>query len=351
MGDWKRLAGFGVATVCVVASLFLPWWSNALPYGGSIEVTLRHIEVCMAGTCETGDAGGAYGIISTMTFAWGCCVAVMMISGGVLPALSGEATKARAVIASVIYLGLVPLTSASMPEYAEMLVGGKTIWFWCGVFGPIIGLSTPFFASLGKGKLGEGRTYIPVKRVEPISNPTPTPPPPSDVAPPSRTRAPSRAPRSISLQPDDVLDVSAASAAQQPPPRRGDVRFAVSSAELREDALVAVADGRRREIPWSSLGAMLARELRGGAEPVLMVDLIAPGGPPVRLLGTTELQIGGAAASSDGGDRLRRALAFARAMNPQIELEGATADFLYKKEALPSWDADELARYDARYAR
>ncbi len=133
----------------------------------------------------------------------------------------------------------------------------------------------------------------------------------------------------------------------------GGVRFAIARAELREDALVVQdEEGHERVVPWTELGGALARELTGPpfAADALLVDLVPRRGAPLRFVATTSLVFAAAAAGgASPRDDLRRVLAFARAMHPGLEIEEATADFLYKRDPLPAWSADDLDRYDARY--
>jgi len=132
---------------------------------------------------------------------------------------------------------------------------------------------------------------------------------------------------------------------------RGRIRFVIASAEVREDALVAISeDGRSRQVRWSQLGGAIARELEGSPK-VLLVDLVPGNTTPLRFLATSRLTFASGKEVGDARDGLRRLLAFARAMHPEIELEAATTDFLYKRTDLPTWSLDDLDRYDARYAR
>ncbi|MCB9564708.1 MAG: hypothetical protein H6708_30345 [Kofleriaceae bacterium] len=140
---------------------------------------------------------------------------------------------------------------------------------------------------------------------------------------------------------DDIADAPASG-----------VRFAAARAELGEASLVVVSEaGERRELAWADLAAALARDLTGApfAPGTTMVDLLPRQGAPVRLLTSTRLQIPGTAPPGTPLDDLRRALALCRAMQPDLQLEDATADFVYRREALPPWTAADLASYDRRY--
>jgi hypothetical protein len=348
MGNILKLIGFGLAIVGIGLSLALPWWHSDLFGQGTIDITLRKAEICATGgDCHSVPAGGMYGIIAMMTMAYGAVALIMITLGGFVPALAGDSTRPMAVIGGIVYLMLAGFTygSLDLPDEVMMGLDLHTTWaFKVGIVGAALAMCAPLFGYLEPKRKPEA--YRPpeprpdrpgrISSLPPIGEPGPLP---------ERTRAPSRAP----LAPI-AIDLEGPATPEPAAATRSALRFAIASADVREDVLVAVGeDGARRQISWNELGGALARELVA-PHLTLLVDLVPAGTAPLRFVNTTTLTFSsGGKDRGDPRDGLRRLLAFARAMHPEIELEAATTDFLYKRSDLPVWTSDDLDRYDARY--
>jgi hypothetical protein len=149
-------------------------------------------------------------------------------------------------------------------------------------------------------------------------------------------------------RPPEVAAPAAPAPAVPAPAAPAPVPRALASAQVRDDALIAVdADGGRRQIRWEDLGGAIARELSGEAS--LLVDLVPRGAAPLRFVADTRITLAAGDPAADPRERLRRLIVLARTMNPGIELEAATATFVDGGEPPPAWTRDDLARYDARY--
>lgn len=334
MGDWKRTILFALAIVGLAASLLMPWW-RAEFIGSSIEVTLREIEVCSQGICATVKAPGSYGIVGMMAFVYGWIAVLALILGGLVPSLTGENTKARAYAAAILYPGVAGMAYITLdfpPELARLINLQSTWWFWIGLGSSALVLASPMLRLL---------------------EPRRAPPPPlyklpiADGLPEARALPARRAPVNAISLPGQEPPVAAPTLVE-----RSGLRFALSTSEAHAAALLTVGeDGRIRELPWSRIGGALARELtvQPRLDDALLVDLIPRGEPPLRFLATTRIQFPGAEPAV-GRDAMRRLLAYARAMNPELQVETSTADFLYKRTELPAWSPTELADYDSRYS-
>jgi hypothetical protein len=353
MGDWKRTVGFAVAIACIGLSLFLPWWQIGDDSTG-MSIKLREVEVCFQGTCEDVETGGMYGVISLATFVYGLVAIIVLILGGLLPALGHEPTRPSALLGATIYLGLAGFTIASIPDELLIMLGArKTIWYWCAIVGPLAAIAAPIAAMIGRERAGQGKPilYRPPDLAE-LKRDVEGAPAPAAAAPAApRAKAPSMpvvhfapVPGMAPTQPSARRAPIELEDEPAPPP----VPFALAAAEVREHAVIGIdADGRRRELRWTELGGALAREL----DDTLLIDLVPAGAPPLRFVAATRLEFEAGGGSTVARDQLRRLLGVARAMNPELQLEAATAGFLDQKAPLPTWSLAELARYDERYRR
>lgn len=355
MGDWKRTIGFAVAIVAIGLSLFMPWWQIG-EGGTSMSIKLREIEVCHLGACQEYDTGGAYGMVSVATFFYGIAAVLALIVGGLLPALANEPTKPMALAVSTLFLGFAGFTMMTLPDYVVDMMGArKTVWYWCAIGGPLAAIVAPIASMISSGRVGEGKPklYRPpdVDELKRLTGDAPAPARTRPASIPMVNFAP--VPGMAPIQPRPAPAAIAVDDLLPPPAAPVTIDFALVGGEVREDALIGIAgDGRRREVRWAEIGGAIARELRDEPpfEATLLVDLVPPGALPLRFVAATRLDFAaGDSGATDPRDQLRRLLAFARAMNPEIQLEGATADFIYKKAELPSWSLRDLAQYDARY--
>ena len=340
MGDWKRTVGFAVAIVAIGVSLLLPWWQIGED-GSSISIGLREIELCMMNQCTELEPGGAYGVISTFTFFYGIAALFGLIFGGLLPALADQPTRGGAVAGAIAYILFAGMTIWTLPEeITTLMVAERTFGYWCALGGPIAAIAGMIASSVSRSGAGQGKPilYRP-PGVDELKKMTGGAPAPAPAPAPARTKPPSMP--SVHFAPVPGV------------PPAPTVPRALASVEIHDDMVIGVdRDGRRREVRWDEIGAALARELRDDPPFVdtVMVDLIPAGAPPLRVVAATRITIAtGAPASPDPRERLRRLLVFARAMNPTIELEGATEELVATEAALPDWSLDDLARYDVRY--
>lgn len=348
MGNILKLIGFGLAIVGIGVSLLLPWWHTDLMGAGSLDISLRTAELCSGGSCTSAPTGGMYGIVAMMTLVYGVIAVAMIALGGFLPALRGDDTRPMAAIGGVVYLVLVGLTygALSLPDELAMLFDiHTTVWFKAGIAGAALAMFAPML-----GWLEPKAKPAPYRPADARPGRTSSLPPVAD-----RPRTPSRAPLApIAIELDGAMDTPAPAPAPGVAPSvlpTARLRFAIASADIKEESVTALlADGSSRMVRWSELGGALAREL-GAPHATLLVDLVPSGAPPLRFHLGSRLTFSSGNKDGDPRDALRRLLAFARAMHPEIELEAATTDFLYKRTDLPTWSADELERYDARYAR
>jgi hypothetical protein len=400
MGDLKRLVALVVAIVGIGLSLLLPWWHLGAA-DGHLDISLRGAEMCAYGTCQEVKVRGAFSIVAIMTLAYGSVALLGLVFKGLLPALAGERLGPAPPIAGMLYLVLSGLTYGTMdldPEVLALLgIDVEVTWaFWAGIVGASVALASPLLGLFDRSHgIGAGSApYKPIVISKPASTPAPTLSPTpaaassAEVAPPARRAplppidldgGPGEAGQGAHVAAEVPADGPAVGPADGPidlppvddevrvvdvpplPPRSarvtrapsGGVRFAVASAELAAAALRARGeDGVERALPWTDLAAAIARDLRGPPFPddALMVDLIPRRGAPLRFLITSRLTFAEVApAGASARDDLRRLLAFARAMHPDLEVEAATADFLYRRTPPPAWTAEELERYDARY--
>jgi hypothetical protein len=392
MGALKYLVVLAVAIGGMLASLILPWWHMEAG-GATMDITLRSAELCRDGTCTSFKPGGMHGMLGVMTMAYGGLAVIWLVLKGVAPTLSGDKPKAGVVVSGMVYLMLVGLMygTIEVPEQLQAYIKLELTWsFWAGVIGACAAIVAPMLGAFEPSPLeGKAVLYKPpvIKRDEglaahppaaaaavpaaPVAPPAPRPHmAPIDLDEPAGKPEPRPeiADAVSAFAPDLDLSSRAGSEAEHQvvdvpllPPRparvtaspSGGVRFALATAEVREDALLVQGeDGRGRQLAWNELGGALARELRGAPFPVdaLLVDLVPRRGAPLRFLITTKLTFTAAGSGAVGPrDDLRRLLAFARAMHPGLEIEGATADFMTRREPLPTWTADDLERYDARY--
>jgi len=353
MGNILKLIGFGLAIVGIGLSLALPWWHSDLLGLGTLDISLRKAEVCGGGSCTAAPTGGMFGIIAMMTLAYGVVAMILIALGGFVPALNGDATRPMAVIGGVVFLMFAGFSYGALdpPDALVMGINLQTTWaFKAGILGGTLATVAPLFGLLEpKRELEPYRVPEPrpdrpgrISSLPPLGAPTPV------HAMPDRARTPSRSPLApIAIDLDTPLTPPPPAA----PASSSGLRFAIASAEIREDALIATAeDGSSRRVSWTELGGALAREL-GAPHQTVLVDLVPGGAPPLRFVATSRLEFstGHGRDGADPRDGLRRLLAFARAMHPEIELEAATTDFLYKRAELPAWSAEDLDRYDARY--
>lgn len=363
--------------MCIGLSQFLPWWQIGDGSTG-MAIALREIEVCYAGRCEDVDTAGMYGMVSTATFVYGIAAIIALIFGGLMPALTSQPTRPAALFVSTMFLGFVGFTIGTMPDEVIELMGAKrTTWYWCAIGGPIAALVAPIASMIAAQRAGEGRRtlYRPPELAELDRAEAPIP---ASLAPPAERRKPPSMPM-VSFAPVPGVAPTQPKAARAPieldpepapPPapapaperaRRvsgehgvqiGAVRFALAAAEVGDDLVIGIgSDGRRRELRWAELGGALARDLSDAPpfEDTPLVDLVPAGALPLRFVASTRVEFALGGASPDPRDRLRRLLALARAMNPELQLEAATAAFVDQKTALPTWSLRDLAQYDARY--
>lgn len=382
MGDWRRLVIFGLACAGILASLLLPWW---VADAGAIrlEITLRNLSVCALDDCRSVEAGGAYGVVGVVAFAYGWLALIGLILGAVLPALSGQPTRGMAQGAAIVYLVFAGMAYATLdiPDALATAIDLHTHWpLWAGLGGATLALGGPATlavlerrahlalvpsASIASPLARPARTTEPPTRpartTEPPARPARTTEPPARPArtsePPARTtrttEPPARAARTTGPLPADLPLMEPVPLPPHATATHSGVRFAIAIAEARDDGVLAVAeDGATRQLRWEQVGGVLARELRGAAplEQALLVDLVQPGEHPVRFLTTTRLSFAGAGDDdADPRAALHRLLKLVRTMNLHAELEPATGAFLERGAPLPAWTPADLDRYDARY--
>ncbi len=355
MGDWRRLVIFGLACAGILASLLLPWW---VADAGVIrlEITLRKVSVCALDDCRSVDAGGAYGVVGVVAFAYGWLALLGLILGGVLPALAGQPTRGMAHGAAILYLVFAGMAYATLevPDALAAAIDLHTHWpLWAGLGGAILALGGP--ATLAVLDHRATLATVPSAHIgSPPARTTRTTEPPARTT--RTTEPPARAARTTGPLPADLPLMEPVPLPPHATATHSGVRFAIAIAEARADGVLAVAeDGATRQLRWEQVGGVLARELRGAAplEQALLVDLVQPGEHPVRFLTTTRLSFAG-----DGDDddddadpraALHRLLKLVRTMNLRAELEPATAAFLERGAPLPAWTPADLDRYDARY--
>lgn len=353
MGNILKLVGFGLAIVGIGLALWLPWWHSDMLGYGSFDVSLHAAEYCVTGgECVSMKPGGMFGILAIMTLCYSVVALIMIAMGGFVPTLSNLPSRPMAGIGGVIYLMMAGLTYGTMdpPEsISTMLQIETTFWFKAGIAGGTLAVISPFLGLIDKKpEVAPPRLY----KVPDVKDLQESPPAASEEPAPPRPRSPSRAPMEpIAIDLDAAPESPAWAPAAEPVAPAPKLRFAIATAEVREDALVAISeDGRSRQLKWSQIGGAIARML-DDPNRTLLVDLVPPGTAPLRFLPSSQLTFASGKDIGDQREALRRLLAFARAMHPDLELEAATTDFLYKRTDLPTWSIDDLDRYDARYAR
>jgi hypothetical protein len=374
MADWRRVLIFGLACAGILASLLLPWWvANDAMF--RIEITLRKVSACTLGECRSVEAGGAYGVVGVVAFAYGWLALIGLGLGGVLPALAGQPTRGFAYGAAIVYLLFAGLAYATLDLPEVLAVVLHTHWpLWAGLGGATLALVGPMALAAIDRQAAIGAApaaaRVPAARARTTEPPpraarTTEPPPRAGRAtePPraGRTTEPPRAGRTTepprparTTAPPLPADLPLLEPVPLPPPAprsHSGLRFAVAIGEARDDGLLAVdEDGVTRQLRWDKIGGVLARELRGPAplEQALLVDLVPAGEPPLRFVTTTRLSFLGADVP-DVRVALRRLITLARTMNPRVEIEPATAAFVDHAAPLPAWTVADLDRYDARY--
>lgn len=368
-------------TVAACAAIFAGVWSNAWwvagedgPFGeAEIAMGLRAIEVCGNGRClemSVSDgvprATSTFRWLSTVTFYLGVIGSIVLAIGVYLRESQGiEQIAPKAGWACGALFPLAMLTAITVPGGTQMMDFSMGYAFYLTLVGSLLGVGAGLLGVGGRG--WEGNTFVPMRELaargaSPGAPPAIMPRAPShDGAAPSahdyeqqiREATATVVPARISAK--ELRKVSGASSTPiaAVDSTRTSLRFVARSIEISAAGMSVIFEtGDRRDVLWSDVSAVVARQLPPDPpfEKTLILDVVC-GARVVRLLPSTQANYAalpsGAALSSR--DNLRSLAVMIEGTRPGV-IEALSRPFCDEGKSPPLFQAmKQFAAYDAQY--